>query len=139
MFAPVPVRALDVLSPVVPQVAARAQGRQIRRVVVSGVLIEVGASQDRFHQPPYRPMGGRVNAQRLSLIVVAFTGFRVQPAAASNHQHDLPMRTAAPLTSTPGPLKLDVIRQRSPVGRVEMAKIGMDGHSISAPIKNLGL
>lgn len=44
-LAPVPVRALDVLAPVVPQVTARAERRQIGRVVVGGVLVQVGAGQ----------------------------------------------------------------------------------------------
>jgi hypothetical protein len=48
----------------VPQVAARAQRRQIRRVVVGRVLVQMGANQHRFTalglKPPfYCPQWGR--------------------------------------------------------------------------------
>lgn len=118
------------LLPVVPQMTTRAQRGQIRRVVVSGILIQMGASQDCFHQPPFRPIRLRANAERAALIVVPLVGFRIQPTAVFDHQDDLTVRTAAPFAATSGPLELDVIRQLSPVGRVQGAKIGMDGHGL---------
>ena len=127
-FAPVPVRALDVLAPVVPQVTARAQRRQIGRVVVGGVLVQMGAGQDRFHQASRRPVRLPAPAQRATPIIVAFAGLRVQPAAAGDHQHRRAVFATAPLAAPAGPLEFDAGRQFPPVGRVEGAVVGMDGH-----------
>ena len=66
------------LASVVPQVTARAQRSQIRWVVVGGILIQMGAGQDRFYPAPRRPIRLSEKAQRAASIVVAFTGFRVQ-------------------------------------------------------------
>ena len=123
---------------VVAQVAARAQGRQVGRVVVRRVLVEVGAAQDRGDEPPGRPVRPVAKAQRPPALVEPLAGPGVEPAALPDHQHPHAVRPAAPLAAPAGALEFDPVRQRPPVGWVQRAKVGVDGHS-RAPIKNLGL
>ena len=139
--ASIAVGALDVLAPVVAQVAARTQGRQIGWVVVRRILVQVGAGQDGGHEPSRRPVRGSAPAQQSTPFVVLFAGFRVQPTALPDHQHRHPVFATTPLATVHGPFELDLIRQFPPVRRIEVAEVGMDGHEafslFTAPIKNL--
>lgn len=116
------------LAPVVAQVAARAQCGQVRRIVVGGVLIEMGTGQDRFHEPPRGPIGRPVRSQRPPPLVVPLPRLRVQPAAGLDHPNPLAMGPATPLAAPAGPLEFDAGRQFPPVGRIQGAEVGMDGH-----------
>ncbi|CDI04583.1 hypothetical protein BN873_p10027 [Candidatus Competibacter denitrificans Run_A_D11] len=138
-FAPVPVGALEVLAPVVAPVAARAERRQMGRVVVGGILIQMSTGQDRFHQASHRPVRGSAPAQRLPSIIKPFAGLRVQPAAAGDHQHRRAVFATAPFTAPARPLEFDPSGQRPPVGGVEGAKIGVDGHDHLIFLKRYGV
>lgn len=59
---------------------------------------------------------------------MTFTGLRVQPTPAGNHEHRGAVFAATPLAVTSRSLKLDPICQFSPVGWVQGAKFGVNRH-----------
>ena len=93
---------------------------------MGGILIQVGAGQDCFHDPPFGPIGWPARSKRPLLLVVPLAGFRVQPATGLDHPDPLAVRPDTPFAMPTGPFEFDSSGQLSPVGRVMVAVVGVN-------------
>ncbi len=133
--------AAAVLGPVVRQVAALAQGREIALVVVTRIMIEVRAGQHDAGGRQHRLTGqfGQAQLPRHALrrcqpahapaaIVAPAAPLLVIPAPVAQMPHPCAMRPAAMLTAPLGTLETDKGRKLAPVDRVEPAMVRTDRH-----------
>ena len=131
------------LAPVVGEMAALAQSREIAGMVVAGIVIEVGAGEtypgdrqgclagdlDEAHLVEQRRRWwGREARQTPPATVAPHSAVGIEPAPVAQVNDVAAMRSAAVLAPSLGAPEPDCRRQLAPIDRVEPAHGGADRH-----------
>lgn len=119
------------LGPVVQDMAPLAERPQVGRVVVAGIVIEVRARQvdaGGLHHRACRQafQGGELELAAPAAAPSTLRG--IPPTPVAKVEHELAVRTAAPLAAALGAAEPDHLGQLAPVDGVEEAVLWADRH-----------
>ena len=112
------------LGPVVEQVATLTKRRQITRMAVAGVVVEVGGRQIDHRCPRVAGRGGQGGTNEAPAPVAPGAALLVPPAAVAKVADQLAVRPGAVLTTPAGALEADHGRKLRPVDRIEPTVLG---------------
>ncbi len=114
---------------IVAEMAALAQGAQVGKRGVGGVVIEMGGGGE----DPALARGGELDevgpGGAAAGIVAPAARLFVEPSSVRQLKDAAPVRAAAGLAASPRPLEAHEPAQERPVDRIEPAQIAADRHS----------
>ena len=114
--------------PIVVQMAALAESREIGSRVVTRVVVTVRCGEHHPRPPDNAEhvVGAELQPDEPSTTVTPAPGLCVPPAAITEVDHHLLVWPSAALTASPGPAEAHRDRQLAPIDRVEKAMLAPD-------------